>query len=318
MSSILPSKPAAPHAQVQPGPHLVDRTRPKIRNWRVIHACEFARDVLPVVEGQVSVGMRPYIVTPQGAGAAEVYLANKDLEQADTLSLLRAWQDVRNWRKSLLECDPENNADLVHTHSFSSGMAGVRNLSCVVYDLQACIEELAISAGQCERGSWMGRSFRVAEQFIVSRAKAVIVHSLSMKAAVEERGASPENIFVIPDPLPVNESEVLQLGNNFLQQRFGIGDSTITYFLSQPIHTDEGPSGATVAVLEAFALAAIEVPDSRLFVEASPAELAAIRSHGQRLGINERIVCIERHDVPAVMRNADVIIATGEVAVDPV
>ncbi|HEY2394306.1 MAG TPA: hypothetical protein VGK22_24260, partial [Candidatus Angelobacter sp.] len=34
--------------------------------WRVIHACEYARDVLPVVEGQVAVGMRPYIVTPQG------------------------------------------------------------------------------------------------------------------------------------------------------------------------------------------------------------------------------------------------------------
>jgi len=317
MSSILPSKPAAPHAQVQPGPHLVDRTRPKIRNWRVIHACDFARDVLPVVEGQVSVGMRPYIVTPQGAGAAEVFLANKELEQADSLSLLRAWQDVRNWRKSLLECDPETSADLVHTHSFSSGMAGVRNLSCVVYDLHACIEELAISAGQCERGSWMGRSFRVAEQFIVSRAKAVIVHSQSMKAAMEERGAAPDNIFIIPEPLPVDDSEAPQLGNNFLQERFGIQDSTTTYFLSQPISTNEGPSRATLAVLEAFALAGIEIPDSRLFVESSPAEFATIRSHADRLKTAEQIVCVERQEVPAVMQNADVIIATGEVAVDP-
>src|SRR5438270_196114 len=140
----------------------------KPRTWRVIHACEYARDVLAVVEGQVAAGMRPYIVTPHGAGSAELYLAQKNLEQRQNLSLLRAWQDVRNWRKSLLECDPESSADIVHTHSFASGMAGVRNFSCVVYDSSACIEELAISAGQCEKGSWMARSFRVAEQFILS------------------------------------------------------------------------------------------------------------------------------------------------------
>src|SRR5215510_1037109 len=161
-------------ADSRPVLRIVDSPRPKPRNWRVIHACEYARDVLPVIEGQVFAGMRPFIVTPMGAGTAELYLSRKDLEQPDGLSLLRAWQDVRNWRKSLLECDPENTADMVHTHSFASGMAGVRNLSCVVYDLNACIEELAISAGQCESGSWMARSFRVAEQFILSRAKAVI------------------------------------------------------------------------------------------------------------------------------------------------
>src|ERR1700732_5307000 len=72
--------------------------------WRVIHACEYARDVLPVVEGQVAVGMRPFIVTPQGAGAAELYLAGRNQDPPRSLSLLRSWQDVRNWRKSLLDC----------------------------------------------------------------------------------------------------------------------------------------------------------------------------------------------------------------------
>ena len=129
-------------------------------------------------------------------------------------------------------------------------------------------------------------------------------------------GAAPNNIFVIPDPLPVDDSEVSQFGNNFFQQRFGIGDSTITYFLSQPV-INEDPSPTTVAVLEAFALATIEVPDSRLFVEASPAEFAAIRSHADRLETVEQIVCVEQQEAPAVMQNADVIIATGEVAVDP-
>ncbi len=167
----------------------------------MIHACEYARDVLPVVEGQVAVGMRPFIVTPQGAGAAELYLSGGNQEQPRSLSLLRSWQDVRNWRKSLLDCAPETSSDLVHAHCFAAGMAAVRSCSCVVYDLGACIEEMAISAGLCEPGSWMGRSFRVAEQFVLSRAAAVIVHSHGMKEAALERGAPPESIFLVPEPI---------------------------------------------------------------------------------------------------------------------
>ena len=109
--------------------------------------------------------------------AAELYLSGGNQEQPRSFSLLRSWQDVRNWRKSILECDPETTSDLVHAHAFAAGMAAVRCCGCVVYDLTGCIEELAIAADLCEPGSWMGRSFRVAEQFILSRAAAVVVHS---------------------------------------------------------------------------------------------------------------------------------------------
>src|SRR5215471_685390 len=96
-SALLPN--SAPRGALRPesGPDLgfvnAPKTRP--RHWRVIHACENARDVLPVVEGQVLAGMRPFIVTPMGAGTAELYLAKRELEEPDGLSLLRAWQDVR-------------------------------------------------------------------------------------------------------------------------------------------------------------------------------------------------------------------------------
>src|SRR5262249_25139807 len=150
-----------------------------------------------------------FIVTPQGAGTAELYLSGRRQEDQRSLSLLRAWQDVRNWRKSLLDCTPEASSDLVHTHSFAAGMAGVRSCSCVVYDLRACIEEMAISAHLCEHGSWMGRSFRVAEQFVLSRAAAVIVHSQGMRDAALERGTPRENIFLVPDPLDGEEDPSL-------------------------------------------------------------------------------------------------------------
>src|SRR6185437_4722563 len=58
------------------------------RAWRVIHACEFARDVLPVVESQVTCGMKPYIVTPQGEGTAELYLSGGRQDQPRSPALL--------------------------------------------------------------------------------------------------------------------------------------------------------------------------------------------------------------------------------------
>lgn len=321
MNSVLVSNspPLNPVCQSQSDPQMGQLPALKLKSWRVIHACEFARDVLSVVEGQVAAGMRPYIVTPQGAGAAELYLGRKDLEQADTLFLLRAWQDVRNWRKSLLDCEPETTADLVHTHSFASGMAGVRNLSCVVYDLNACIEELALSAGQCERGSWMGRSFRVAEQFILSRAKAVVVHSRSMKLAVEERGALSDNVFVIPDPLPTDSLEPEHLARDFLQQRFGIDTHILTYFAPQLVEQEgKNLSSAILLVLEAFALARNDVNPSRLLIAAMPANLSAIQAHAQRLGIAEHVLCIDPSKGPVAFSAADIVIATGESPLDQV
>lgn len=291
---------------------------PKARswNWRVIHACEYARDVLTVVEGQITAGMRPYIVTPYGAGSAELYLAQKNLEQPQSLSLLRAWQDVRNWRKSLLECDPQSSADVVHAHSFASGMAGVRNFSCVVYDSSSCIEELAISAGQCEKGSWMGRSFRVAEQFILTRAEAVIVHSSGMKAAAEERGTQPESIFFIPQPLDL-ESEAPLFADSSLQERFAIPTGTICYFLPRIAGTEKDKvSDSVVFVLESFAFVAKELENCALLVAASGAGAESVRGHAERLGVSVKVFIVEEEDVAQVMQSADAVIATAELPAD--
>ncbi|PYP89749.1 MAG: hypothetical protein DMG65_13000 [Candidatus Angelobacter sp. Gp1-AA117] len=288
----------------------------KPRNWRVIHACEYAHDVLTVVEGQVTAGMRPYIVTPYGAGSAELYRAQKNLEQPHSLSLLRAWQDVRNWRKSLLECDPESSADVVHAHSFASGMAGVRNLSCVVYDSTSCIEELAISAGQCEKGSWMARSFRVAEQFILSRAEALIVHSSGMKAAVEERGAQPESIFLIPQPVDL-ESESPLFENSFLQERFAISADTICYFLPDIASTEKDMvPDSVISVLESFAFVAKELQNCALLVAASRAGAESVRGHAGRLDISAKVFMVEEADAAAALQGADVVIATAELPAD--
>ncbi|MGC2741954.1 MAG: glycosyltransferase [Candidatus Angelobacter sp.] len=292
----------------------------KAKVWRVIHACEYARDVLPVVEGQVAIGMRPFIVTPQGAGTAELYLAGGNQEQPRSLSLLRSWQDVRNWRKSLLDCAPETTSDLVHAHCFAAGMAAVRSCSCVVYDLGACIEEMAISAGLCESGSWMGRSFRVAEQFVLSRAAAIIVHSLGLKEAALERGAPPEAVFLIPEPISEdNEPPALSQDIDFLARRFGFAPDSVSFFVPQFAHdAQEQLSPAAVSVLEGFALASNELPQFNLLMEAPESARKAINEHASRLGISQHVALVHQFDVPATMESAHVVVALGELPADPV
>jgi glycosyltransferase involved in cell wall biosynthesis len=286
---------------------------PRRRSWRVIHACEYARDVLPVIEGQVAAGMRPYIVTPVGAGTAEVWLSGCNQEPQRNLSLLRAWQDVRTWRRSLLDCDPETAADLVHTHSFSSGMAAVRNCTCVVYDLQACIEDLAVASGQCETGSWIGRSFRVAEQFILSRASAIVVHSAGMKAAAEERGAHPESIFVIPEPLEAGPMEASAAEEaDGLPELRALAPGTVTFF-THLIGT-QGPEESSL-LLEAFTLALAALPQHSVkFIVASPLPTRALlQEHIIRLGMANHVIVLEEAAAKAAAAMASVVIAGSEV-----
>ena len=292
------------------------------RPWRVIHACEYARDVLPVVEGQVAAGMRPFIVTPQGAGAAELYLAGRNHDLPRSLSLLRSWQDVRNWRKSLLDCDPETSSDIVHAHCFAAGMAGVRNCSAVVYDLGACIEELAISAGLCDPGSWMARSFRVAEQFVLSRAAAVIVHSQGLEQAALERGTPAESIFLVPAPID-DEGPRLFVNRNsdidFLSRRFDLLPDAVCFFVPQ-FTADRALelSPAAVSVLEGFALASNELPQFKLLLEAPESLRRGLNEQATRLGIAAHVALVHPLDVPATFESAHVVVALGETPADPV
>jgi glycosyltransferase involved in cell wall biosynthesis len=270
----------------------------------VIHACEHARDVLPVVEGQLAAGMRPYVVTPGGGGAAEVYLTSKDQEEPNTLSLLRCWQDVRNWRKSILACDPEFSADLVHAHSFTAGMAAVRSCACVVYDLHDCVEDFAVVTGQCEPGSWMGRSFRAAEQFILARAAAVVVHSLGMKKAAEELGAPPENIFLIPDPLPHEEAPIDAIPAEALDP----APRTVNFLVPQLAGAaGECDAQAARVALEAFAQAIREVPGCRLVVVSHP----SVEREVARLGISGRVFFLDGGATAAAWQVAHIVLAFG-------
>lgn len=312
-------KPASRHGAANHQHGGAPASRPRTA-WRVIHACEYARDVLPVVEGQIAAGMRLYIVTPQGAGSAEIYLARPGQEQTRSFSLLRSWQDVRNWRKSILECNPETSADLVHAHAFAAGMAAVRCCGCVVYDLTGCIEELAIAAQLCEPGSWMGRSFRVAEQFILSRASAVVVHSNGMKEAALERGAAADGIFVIPEPLAgdVEDDVSRYFAAPPAPHSLERSSAGCTNFFVPEFATNDAVALPPTAelLLEALALAKQEVPGICLMLEAPETLRPSLNELATRMSITDKLQFVHANDIEKSWRECDVVIAAASVPQD--
>src|SRR5690348_1353836 len=178
----------------------------KQRAWRVVHAAESSGDLLPLIEGQIAFGMRPFLLTPAGSGFGPVLQECRN-GTASRISLLQSWNRVREWRKILQEGTADIPADVIHTHSFPAGMAAVRNSSGVVYQLRQTIERIASAAGSCAEDSWLARSFRVAEHFVLTRAGAVVATSHALRLECLERGVSPENVFLIPDPV---DSELLE------------------------------------------------------------------------------------------------------------
>jgi Glycosyl transferase 4-like domain len=159
-----------------------------VKPWRVLHACEKTSEALAIVEAESSVGMNPQMLS------REYWNGNARTE----ISLMTAWKDVRDWRHALNEAEAINSLQIVHAHSFASAMAGVRGSIPLVYDFRATLEDIA-SHGNSS-GPWLLRSFRVAEQFALSRAAAVVTHSTEMKEIAAQRGAPIANVFVVPEP----------------------------------------------------------------------------------------------------------------------
>ncbi|MBV9436179.1 MAG: glycosyltransferase family 4 protein [Acidobacteria bacterium] len=180
------------------GTRVINKRHP----WSVVHACEAARDVLPLVEGQLAAGMRPQLLTPAGFGLPSAFAESGRSLEASQISLLRMWNHVRDWRRLLNDAAAESAAEVIHAHSFASGMAAVRSGSGVVYQFNLPVEKLAAADGSHDENSWLARSFRVAEQFVLTRAAAVVVKSHSVRLASLDRGVGADNVFLVPEPIP--------------------------------------------------------------------------------------------------------------------
>lgn len=292
--------------------------RRHMRPWHVLHACESLDDTRALIEGQLAVGMRPSVVTPDGVTFFADGFRGVQSDRRAPTSLLHAWQDIRQWRKVILDADPCAVYDVVHAHSFTAGMASVRNCPAVVYELLSFIEERAIIASAAGAGpqeqtsgadnsSWLGRSFRVAEQFVFSRAAAVVTRTHSAQAAVVRRGASIENTFVIPEPIACDAPPASPDGDWLASQSVPSG-ALVVYApaWTMKLTHERVLTAASHLLLESFAAAGANL---LLCAESDPEAVQAASEKCDSLAITGRVRIIQASDRNNAVDSADIIVA---------
>jgi len=282
---MVSSRPASP-SRVAP---LSIASDARVNPWNVVHACERVRDVADIRESQLSVGMRPIVLTPTEVGI----LCDPGKKPE---SLLKAWNHVRRWRKSITEI--ESNYDLVHAHSFAAGMASVRSTAATVYDVRAFVDQIANSDGRCEPNSWLARSFRVAEYFVLTRASVVVVHTPYQKKACLERGISVECVFEVPDPISLEDRPPVIPKNaifTIVAPDVGCGDDI----------------AQTVNLLSAFQQLQAESERLRLVVAPEEKNELVLRQTSARLGLRDsvNIVSLNSNGFAEWFAQADIIVA---------
>jgi glycosyltransferase involved in cell wall biosynthesis len=268
-----------------------------VRPWRVLHACEMTETVLPVTDAESGVGMQPRIL-------AREYWNQKHANSS--MSLLTAWNDIRDWRYALNDAEALTSFQIVHAHSFASAMAGVRGSLPLVYDFASTLEETAKHSPSASVGPWLLRSLRVAEQFALSRAAAVVTHSNPMQAIVQERGAVRENTFLVPDP--VNPVDATYDREWALKRGISAGQDLLVFVL-------EDREGFDFA-LHTFALIAKEIETAVLLLEASNPDRRSLMKLAGELGIADSIRCVEPQERERALACCDIVIAPAPDSVD--
>lgn len=297
VATSVPEADVRPDARPEPAPPGV----PEVRPWTVMHAAEHVHGVLELAEAQRTLGMRPVLVTPAGYGSIELYL-RAPREEEGGASLLGTWQDVRQWRKSLADCAGSANMEIVHAHCFAAGMSGVRNWPAVVYDLRRCVEHDADTGQQ-----WLARSLRVAEQFVLARAEALVVHWPSMRALAIERGAPAEHVFVVPDAVARNEAAPSDAWRRILR----LPEGAVTFFATGVATAQLDP------LLSAFAQIVSEVETTVLLFEAADAASAELRDKLAAAGISRAVRLVPPQHRRAALCGADVVVAGAPAAAGP-
>jgi glycosyltransferase involved in cell wall biosynthesis len=260
------------------------------RPWRVLHACEMATDAVWLTEAQLTVGMNPRIL------AREFWNGDIDSEKP---SLMTAWHAVRDWRHALNEAESLTSIQIVHTHSFAPGMAAVRGSLPVVYDYQQTLEELALAESGV--GPWVLRSFRVAEQFALSRAGAIVTHSDAMRILARDRGAASENIFVITEPL---ETRSLAPDAEWAALH-GIDLGYHAVVFAQP-----GAKGME-PVLRAFANVLVEVEQALLILDIAGLDRARLLAIARELEVADNIRCISSDEFNQALACSGMVLLAG-------
>jgi Glycosyl transferase 4-like domain len=259
-------------------------TSTRSRKFDVVHACANARQVADLLDAQATANIRAYVLSrPQVPGD----------------SLLQSWNEVRKWRVQLDEYCGEPPFDsagmLIHAHAFTAGMAAVRGQLAAVYDVDQFIEQRS----DRDDRTWLARSLRAAEQFVLAQAAAVVVHSEHVKQLCSARGVENDRLFFIPRTAPLLPDTAAA---DSFRRRLAISKDEAAIFtevLDAPLAT---------ALLEFRA----EGHDVRLLLTESASATMPLLPQADRLAQISVSVSLDNH--LAAIAASDLVLAVGEEA----
>jgi len=145
----------------------------------------------------------------------------------------------------------------------------------------------------------------------------VVVHSNGIRAAALERGAAPDSIFVIPEPLMAHDED--DVSNYFSSSTpphtpGNSSEARINFFVPEFATADAVKlPGSAELLLEAFALATQEVPGLCLVLEAPESLRDSLNELAVRMGIADKLQLVDSSDAKQAWRECDVVIATPTV-----
>ncbi|MCU1309587.1 MAG: glycosyltransferase, exosortase system-associated [Candidatus Angelobacter sp.] len=285
----------------------------RVRPWAVVHACDHAREVANVVEAQIHVGMRPYLIMLNGSRALTSDAIGQRNTRNNPVSLLKGWQDVRCWRKQFDENGTSFHAQLIHAHSFAAGMAAIRGGDAVVYDVREWIEEQTNGTN-----SWLARSFRTAEQFALARSSAIVVHSHAMRSECVSRGIAPEDVFVVPDPVCGNTTtmhdvppQLEALGLEMCAARGKVLVlAKVTEQKSETLGRNHANNSFDLNSLFLTLSQAVQENDAIRLLLVSPGNLLlSISKKARELDIRDKVIITAEEDQQRAMAAAEIVIA---------
>jgi glycosyltransferase involved in cell wall biosynthesis len=291
----------ATHPRYWPDENSAAGEERPVRRWCVLHVCDVVGPTATVAEAQIGAGMKPSVLTPLGwyRPLSAAY------HPAPALSLIHEWQQVRRWRQRFINETVDQWAEVLHAHCFAAAMAGLRGTTPVVYDLVA-----PIGAVFPKPGAWLPRSLRVAEQFALSRAGAVVTHSHAMWSQALQRGVSADDLFLVPDPVDAVAPD--------WSTEAGRAGATITLFAPDMVHTlSRLQAGRYELVLQAFAIVLSEIESARLMIEVAPDAVSSVLEHAAQAGISASVDVIGAADCQRAMSAADIVIAAAPRDDDP-
>jgi Glycosyl transferases group 1 len=145
----------------------------------------------------------------------------------------------------------------------------------------------------------MARSFRAAEQFVLTRAAAVIVPSAAMREAAVERGARAEDVFLIPPPLELAAPPP------------AAEDGRVRLLAPEAFLSGDALPAPAAALFELFAAVIAEVPHAGLVMVGTLESSAAAQffSAARKMNLENRVIFLPAEEMPRAFTLADVVVA---------